>query len=144
MNSKKAKLVIICAVLISVAGALWIAATSQRSLNTLTYSQFLKKVRNGQIAAVIIMGGDSGAVRAICRLKDSNAERTVLPSDYRDAMAAMQEKLVNIEIRDSSSGTLQLLYYSPIILILALWIFLVRKFQNGAGPSIPWLGSSRH
>jgi len=97
------------------------ATTSQRSLNTLTYSQFLEKVRTGQ-----------------------NAEQTVLPSDYRDAMAAMQDKLVNIEIRDSSSGPLQLLYYSPFILILAVWIFLVRKFQNGPGPSIPWLGSSRH
>lgn len=90
-------------------------------MNTLTYSQFLEKVRTGQ-----------------------NAEQTVLPSDYRDAMAAMQDKLVNIEIRDSSSGPLQLLYYSPFILILAVWIFLVRKFQNGPGPSIPWLGSSRH
>jgi ATP-dependent Zn protease len=143
MNSK-AKLAIICAVLISVAGALWMATTSQRSLNTLTYSQFLEKVRTGQIATVIIMGSNSGAIRAICRLKDGNAEQTVLPSDYRDAMAAMQDKLVNIEIRDSSSGPLQLLYYSPFILILAVWIFLVRKFQNGPGQSIPWLGSSRH
>ena len=144
MNSKKAKLAIICAVLISVAGALWMATTSQRSLNTLTYSQFLEKVRTGQIASVIVMGSKSGAIQAICRLKDGNAEQTVLPSDYRDAMAAMQDKLVNIEIRESSSGPLQLLYYSPFILILAVWIFLVRKFQNGPGPSIPWLGSSRH
>jgi ATP-dependent Zn protease len=143
MNSK-AKLAIICAVLISVAGVLWMATTSQRSLNTLTYSQFLEKVRTGQIASVIVMGSNSGAIQAICRLKDGNAEQTVLPSDYRDAMAAMQDKLVNIEIRDSSSGPLQLLYYSPFILILAVWIFLVRKFQNGPGPSIPWLGSSRH
>ena len=143
MNSK-AKLAIICTVLISVAGVLWMTKTSQRSLNTLTYSQFLEKVRTGQIATVIIMGSNSGAIRAICQLKDGNVEQTVLPSDYRDAMAAMQDKLVNIEIRDSSSVPLQLLYYSPFILILAVWIFLVRKFQNGPGPSIPWLGSSRH
>jgi ATP-dependent Zn protease len=122
------------------------ATTSQRSLNTLTYSQFLEKVRTGQIATVIIMGSNSGAIRAICRLKDGNAEQTVLPSDYRDAMAAMQDKLVNIEIRDSSSGPHQLmLYYTPFPLLLGVWIFLlIRKFPNGPGQSIPWLASSRH
>ena len=145
MNSK-AKLAIICAVLISVAGILWMATTSQRALTTLTYSQFLEKVRTGQIASVIVMGSNAGAIQAICRLKDGNAERTVLPSDYRDAMVAMQDKLVNVEIRDSSSGPLQLLLNAtPFLLLLGVWIFLViRKFPNGPGQSIPWLASPRH
>lgn len=145
MNSK-AKLAILCAVLISVAGVLWMATTSQRSLNTLTYSQFLEKVRTGQIASVIVMGSNSGAIQAICRLKDGNAERTVLPSDYRDAMVAMRDKLVNVEIRESSSGPLQLvLNATPFLLLLGVWIFLViRKFPNGPGQSITWLASPRH
>ena len=46
------------------------------------------------------MGSNSSAIQANCRLKDGNAVRIVLPSDYRDAMVAMQEKLVNVEIRD--------------------------------------------
>jgi ATP-dependent Zn protease len=134
MNSK-AKLAIVCTVLISVAGVLWMAKTSQRSLNTLTYSQFLEKVRTGQIASVIVMGGNSGAIQAICRLKNGNAERTVLPSDYRDAMMAMQDKLVDVEIRDSSSEPLQLvLNATPFLLLLGVWIFLViRKFASVNG-----------
>ncbi len=132
MNSK-ARLAIICAVLISMAGVLWMATTSRRPLNTLTYSQFLEKVRTGQIASVIVMGSNSGAIQAICRLKDGNAEQTVLPSDYRDAMVAMQDKLVNVEIRDSSSGPLHVvLNATPFLLLLGVWIFLViRKFPNG-------------
>src|SRR5437879_5006108 len=145
MNSKT-KIAIICAVLICVAGVLWMAATSQRSLATLTYSQLLEKVRTGQIASVIIMGSNSGAIQAICRLKDGNAERTVLPPDYRDAMVAMQEKLVNVEIREASSGLLQLVMNAtPFLLLLGVWIFLViRKFPNGPGQSISWLASPRH
>jgi ATP-dependent Zn protease len=132
MNSK-AKIAIICAVLICVAGVLWMAGKSQRSLNTLTYSQFLEKVRTGQIASVIVTGSNSGAIQAICRLKDGNAERTVLPLDYRGAMAAMQDKLVNVEIRDSDSGPLRLFRSAtPFFLVLAVWILLVmRKFPNG-------------
>lgn len=132
MNSK-AKIAIICAVLICVTGVLWMATTSQRSLTTLTYSQFLERVRTGQIASVIVMGSNSGAIQAICRLQDGNAVRTVLPSDYRDAMVAMQDKLVNVEIRDSSSGPLRLFVNAtPFFLLLGVWIFLViRKFPNG-------------
>src|SRR5712692_956734 len=118
MNSKT-KIAIFCAVLMCVAGVLWMAAAGQRSLTTLTYSQFLERVRTGQISSVIVMDSNSGAIQAICRLKDGNAVRTVLPSDYRDAMVAMQDKLVNVEIRDSSSGPLQLLAKaSPFFLLL--------------------------
>ena len=119
MNSKA--VATICAVLVCVAGVLWMATAGQRSLTTLSYSQFLEKVRTEQIASVIVMGSNSGAIQAICRLKDGNAVRTVLPSDYRDAMVAMQDKLVNVEIRDSSSGSLRLLMKAtPFFLLLDL------------------------
>jgi ATP-dependent Zn protease len=115
-------------------------------LTTFTYSQFLEKVRTGQIASVIVMGSNAGAIQAICRLKDGNTERTVLPSDYRDAMVAMQDKVVNVEIRDSSSRLLPLVMNAtPFLLLLDVWIFLViRKFPNGPGQSISWLASPRH
>jgi ATP-dependent Zn protease len=98
-----------------------------------TYSQFLERVRTGQIASVILMGSNSGATEAICRLKDGNAVRTVLPSNYRDALVAMQDNQVNVEIRDSASGPLQLfLKASPFFLLLGVWIFLIiRKLPNG-------------
>jgi hypothetical protein len=92
------------------------------------------------------MGGNSGAIQAICRLKDGNAVRTVLPSDYRDALVAMQNKLVNVEIRDSSSGSLRLVMKAtPFFLLLGVWILLaIRKFPNGPGQSISWFASPRH
>ena len=144
MNSKA--VAIICAVLVCVAGVLWMATAGQRSLTTLTYSQFLEKERTEQIASVIVMGGNSGAIQAICRLKDGNAVRTVLPSDYRDALVAMQDKLVNVEIRDSSSGSLRLIMKAtPFFLLLGVWILLaIRKFPNGPGQSISWFASPRH
>jgi hypothetical protein len=48
-------------------------------------------------------------------------------------MVAMQDKLVNVEIRDSSSGPLRLFRSAtPFFLVLGVWIFLViRKFPNG-------------
>jgi ATP-dependent Zn protease len=131
MNSKD--IAIICAVLICVAGFLWLATAGQRSLTTLTYSQFLEKVRTGQIASVTVTDSNSSATQAICRLNDGNTAGTVLPSDYRDALMAMQDKLVDIEIRDSSSGSLRLfINAAPFFLLLGIWIFLmIYKFPNG-------------
>ena len=128
----KRKIAIACAVLASVAGVLWIATTGQSSLTTLTYSQFLEQVRGGQVASVVVIGSNSGAAKATCRLRNGQAARTVLPSDYRDALRAMQDRLVNIEIRDSSSEPLRVLTNAaPFLLLLGVWIVLtIRKFPN--------------
>src|SRR5712692_5135442 len=81
----KAKFVILCAVVICLAGVLRTIG-SQRDLRKLTYSQFLERVQAGQVASVIVIGSSSGATQVTCRLKDGNTVRTVLPSDYRDAI----------------------------------------------------------
>ena len=140
------KIASICAVVICLAAVWWTATRKDRGQTTLTYSQFLERVRAGQVASVIVIGSNSGANDATCRLKDGSITRTVLPSDYRDAMIAMQDKLVNVEIRDSSSGSLQLLMRAtPFLLLLGVWIFLViRKFPNGLRQSLSWLASPRH
>ena len=132
MNSKT-KIAMICAALVCVAGILWMAVAGQRSPTTLTYSQFLHQVRDEQVASVVVVSSNSGTAQATCRFKNGNTASTVLPADYRDAMAEMQEKAVNVEIRDSSSGLLRLLVSTaPFFLLLGLWIFLMnRKFPNG-------------
>lgn len=132
MNSK-GKILITCVVLICVAGVLWMATNGQGSLTTYTYSRFLDQVHSGQVASVVVIDSNSGAVEAACRLKDGKTVRTVLPSDYRDALVAMQDKLVNIEIRDSALGPFSLLIKAmPFLLLLGIWIYLmIRKFPNG-------------
>ena len=132
MKSKTNIAIIFCAVLICLAGVLWITS-SRRGMTKLTYSQLLEQVRAGQVVSVIIIGSNSGASQATCRLKGGDTVRTVLPSDYRDAMAAMQDKLVNIEIEDTSSGPLRpFINAGPFLALLCVWIYcFIRKFSNG-------------
>ncbi len=139
MNSK-AIIALVFGVLTCV-GALWMPHTTSR--RSLTYSQFLEKVRTGQVASVTVEGSNSGATPAICRFKDGAVERTVLPSDYRDAIVAMQDKLVDVEIRSSSYESLPLIMKAaPFLLLLGIWFFLViRKFPNGPGWNSSWFGS---
>jgi cell division protease FtsH len=127
-----------CVVVIGLAVAWSVIRTSGRGQTRLTYSQFLQLVEAGSVASVVIEPG-SGANPAICRLKDGNNLRTVLPSDYRDALAAMQDKLVNIEIQDPSSGWIPLLINaSPFLVLLAFWLFMMLRLRNG--PRLASLG----
>jgi ATP-dependent Zn protease len=135
----RAKIAIISAVLVSVAAVFWVTA-SRRSEPKVTYSQFLASLQSSQVASVTIMSSSSGAFPAVCRLKDGSTVRTILPAAYGDALRAMQEKLVNVEIRDSSTEPLRLLINTtPFLVLLGFWFFMYRKLRNGPrqGPLIP-------
>ena len=134
------KIAAIAAVLLGAAVVWWLAGAGRRPLTNLSYSRFLEEVQAGQVASVILIGSNSGAVQATCRLKEGVSARTVLPSDYRDALAAMLDQRVNVEIRDSSSDPLRLLMNAtPFLLLLGVWVFLmIRKFPHG--PIRPFLG----
>jgi hypothetical protein len=108
---------------------------SEPSLPTPTYSHFLAQVRTGSVAKVTVIGGNSGVTPAICRLKSGGTVRAVLPSDCRDALAPIEDHLVNIEIRDTSSGCLRLLLNVTAFLLLAgVWLlFLIRRSPVGPG-----------
>ncbi len=138
LMKSKTRIAIICSVMICLAGVLWMTAGSRRVQNKLTYSQFLEQVRAGRVVSVIVIGSNSGATQATCRLKDGTTVRTVLPSDYRDAVAAMQDKLVDVEIQDPSSGPLRLfINTTPFFLLVGVWaFFMMRKFQKGPRQSI--------
>jgi ATP-dependent Zn protease len=84
---------LICAIVV------WSMVTSnKRTQATVNYSEFFARVRAGQVASVIIE--PSGDVSlAFCRLRDGTTVKTVLPRDYHEALAAIQDKQVNIEIR---------------------------------------------
>jgi ATP-dependent Zn protease len=93
-----------------------------------TYSDFLKRVQAGDVAkATIEVAARSGADRIDYTLKNGQRVKTVVPSDDREALAAMRDKLVNVEIQDSSSSPYRLLANAtPFLLLLAFWVVMMR------------------
>ena len=130
--SPKTRVAVFWAILFCVAGTLWMVVAGRHPEPKITYSQFLASVESGQVASVTIMSSNSGAFPAVCRLKDGGTVRTVLPAAYGDALRAMQEKLVSVEIRDTSSEPLRLLInMTPFLVLLGFWFFMYRKLRNG-------------
>lgn len=135
-----AKTLVFWLVLVAVAVLIFAVVRTNDGPKTakLTYSQFLQEVQDGHVAGAIIEDGGSGASRATLQMKDGKTLRTVLPPDYRDAMNAMQQKSVNVELRESSGSSI-LWNASPFVALLILWFFMMWKVQQ-KGKGQPGIG----
>ena len=135
MKPSSRNLMMICFALILLFAAVRIFVGSGRGQTKVSYSQFLQQVRDAQVANVTITPGDSGASRVTGRLKNGTVVRTVFPPHYQDAIAAMQDKLVNIEIQDSSGPLPLLLNATPFLVLLGLWVVMMRRLETHPRPS---------
>ena len=104
------------------------------------YSQFLSDVDQGNVKEVTITGME---VRGTYH--DNSAFHTTAFANDPNMMKTLQDKGVVITIRDVSSGSwpLQLLgTWAPLILLAALWFFMIRQMQTGGNKALSF-GKSR-
>ena len=131
MNSN-ARRIILSVVPILVAVGIVTVVKQGQSQPKATYSQFLQNVQAGEVVnATIAVAGRSGADRITYTLKNGSRMKTLVPSHDREAMAAMRDKLVNIEIRDSSSQPYRLVVNAiPFFVLLGFWFFMMHKMKS--------------
>jgi ATP-dependent Zn protease len=96
-----------------------------------SYSQFLEQVRNGAVDTVTITPDGGGSAPAAFHTKSGTTARTVLPSDYRDAVNAMQTEAVNIDIQESSGSLRPLVNAVPFLALLVIWMVLMFRLRGG-------------
>ncbi|HEY4086787.1 MAG TPA: ATP-dependent zinc metalloprotease FtsH [Bryobacteraceae bacterium] len=141
MNSN-VKTIIFWVVLACMAVLLWAVVNHGHGKNdlTLNFTQFLNDVDAGQIKTAQVDGtqvkGDM--------VNGRDAYHTVIPANYPDVWSKLNEKGVTVTISDSSaSGWLSMLVnFSPIILVVGFWIFMVRQMQSGGNKAMSF-GKSR-
>jgi cell division protease FtsH len=128
MNSKAKLTIALGVALLGAVALIWAIAVRPAGQSTMSYSQFLQQVETGRVAEVKISAGNSGADAAKVRLKDGATTQTVLPADYSVALAAMQQRMVNVEIQDAGVNSIGLaLNAIPFLILLAFWILLMRN-----------------
>ena len=104
------------------------------------FSEFMADVDRGNVREVTVNGME---VRG--KYADNSAFHTTVPANYPDMIKTLRDKGVNITIRDVSSGSwpLQLLgTWAPLILLAALWFFMIRQMQTGGNKALSF-GKSR-
>jgi cell division protease FtsH len=106
-----------------------------------SFSQFLTDVDQGNVKEVTITGQE---VRGKYKT-DASAFHTTSPSNYPDMIKTLRDKGVTMNVRDITTGSwpLQLLgTWAPLILLAALWFFMIRQMQTGGNKALSF-GKSR-
>src|ERR1700751_3586911 len=104
------------------------------------FSQLMTDVDQGNVKDVTITGME---VRGHYR-NDGSGFHTTVPANYPDMIKTLRDKGVNIDIRDVTNGSWPtwLLNLAPLILLAALWFFMIRQMQTGGNKALSF-GKSR-
>ena len=143
MNST-VKTVVFWLVIVFSAFLLWQvmkAGSAGQKDKEVNFSQFLTDVDQGNVKEVTITAQE---VRGKYR-NDNSSFHTTAPANYPDMIKMLRDKGVSMNIRDITSGSwpLQLLgTWGPLILLAALWFFMIRQMQTGGNKAFSF-GKSR-
>ncbi len=104
------------------------------------FSQFMSDVDQGNVKEVTIIGME---VRGKFQ-NDGSLFHTTVPANYPDMIKTLRDKGVNITIKDISNGSWPswLLNLAPLVLLAALWFFMIRQMQTGGNKALSF-GKSR-
>jgi cell division protease FtsH len=105
-----------------------------------TFSEFMADVEQGHVRDVTVDG-----MQVKGKLTDGTGFHTTAPSNYPDMIKTLRDKGVSITFRDVNSGSLPLQLlgtWAPLILLGALWFFMIRQMQTGGNKALSF-GKSR-
>jgi cell division protease FtsH len=103
------------------------------------FSQFMLDVDQGKVAEVTIIGMEMRGKET-----DNSLFHTTVPANYPDMIKTLRDKGVTITIKDISNGSWPswLLNLAPLVLLAALWFFMIRQMQTGGNKALSF-GKSR-
>ncbi len=117
-----------------------VISSSGSAVRELTFTDFTNEVGKDNVREVEIDGTE-----AVGTLKRDNAKfRTTIPANYPDLYKALQEKSVNVKIKNSSANSwvAYLVNGLPILLLVVIWVFFMRQMQTGGNKALSF-GKSR-
>ncbi|MGN6516929.1 MAG: ATP-dependent zinc metalloprotease FtsH, partial [Rhizomicrobium sp.] len=143
MNST-VKSVVLWVVLIAAVVLLWQmmkVGEGQSHEQEVNFSSFMSQAESGAISSVTVTGND---VHGTLKGKNGQEFHTIIPNNYPDLYKTLQDKGVSVTIKPpSNTSWLNILFNAfPIILIVALWIFMMRQMQSGGNKALSF-GKSR-
>ncbi len=116
----------------------YFSAVKDTGSSKLTYSQMIQLAENGEIESVTVMQRDQGLNDIIGTKKDRTKFATTGPTNDTHFYEVMHKNKINIDAKQPGTpmgrffGTF-LIYWGPILLLIAFWIFFFNRSQGGAG-----------
>jgi cell division protease FtsH len=135
------KTIIFWVVILVAAVLLWQVvkqAQSGQKVQEINFTQFTADVDQGTVKEVTLIGAEVNGKK-----NDGTSFHLTVPPNYPDMIKKLQEKNVNITVKDVSSGSWGwLVNLAPLALLAALWYFMIRQMQTGGNKALSF-GKSR-
>jgi cell division protease FtsH len=106
----------------------------------IAFSQFLQDAQQGQISDVTVLGSEvHGHFK-----NDKSQIHVTVPSNYPRLYDVLADNKVSVTVKDQqgSAWLSILIQFSPVIIIGALWFFMLRQMQSGGNKALSF-GKSR-
>jgi cell division protease FtsH len=133
-------------VLIVVGVLIWQFSTGlQRNETSMTFSQFMKHVDNGEVASVTMTGNElTGSLTTSASGDGSTKFRLYAPPQYEGLANKLAERNIQITAKPETTSPWATLLYSwaPILLMIGFWLFIMRQMQSGGNKALSF-GKSR-
>jgi cell division protease FtsH len=112
------------------------AGNKQRDIS---FTEFMTYVDQNNVAKVTVTGQDAQG-----EFRDKSAFHTTVPANYPDMYKDLQAHNVQINFKDPSGGSwpTYIVNFAPILLLVALWFFMIRQMQTGGNKALSF-GKSR-
>jgi len=122
---------------------LWqvVKAAKNPTVKEITFTEFISDVEAGKVKKVAISNG----IEVKGTYNDNSASlHTLIPANYPDIYKILQDKKVEIDIKEASgTGWVAVLFNAaPFILLIGFWIFMMRQMQSGGNKALSF-GKSR-
>jgi len=135
------KTAVFWAMIIASAGALYYVVQAGRNGQKDTeiiFTQFMTDVDQGTVQEVTVNGMEVKG-----KHRDGSVFHTTAPANYPDMIKALRDKGVNVTFKDINGGNWAwMIQVVPIVLIGAVWIFMLRQMQTGGNKALSF-GKSR-
>ncbi|MHB1021763.1 MAG: ATP-dependent zinc metalloprotease FtsH [Acidobacteriaceae bacterium] len=98
------------------------------------FSQFLNDAQQGQITDVVVNGTEvHGHYKG-----EKDGFHVTIPANYPDMYKTLQDHGVSVTVKDTQNNAWLgiLLNFSPIIIVVALWFFMLRQMQSGGNKAM--------
>ncbi len=114
--------------------------TSSQKEKEINFTQFLSDVDQGLVREVVVTAQDvKGKYKT-----DNSTFHTTVPPNYPDMYKTLRDKGVSVNVKDITNGSWPswILNLLPLVLLAALWFFMIRQMQTGGNKALSF-GKSR-
>ncbi|MBT9331739.1 ATP-dependent zinc metalloprotease FtsH [Paracidobacterium acidisoli] len=104
------------------------------------FSQFLQNVEQNQVTEVTVVGGEVHGSEHV----DPKSFHVTVPTNYPHLFDILDQNHVQVTVKDNQGSAWWsiLIQFSPVIVIAALWFFMIRQMQSGGNKALSF-GKSR-